>query len=121
MVMPPTPLSQYIQTGSRSALDQLIREHVDFVYATAARQLGDAHLAEDVTQAVFIVLARRAKSIKREAALPGWLFKTTRYAALNAIKMEQRRRKHEQAAAAQRPEAVMPSATAEADPLIPLL
>ena len=56
-------LSQYVRHRSNEAMGELVRRHVDTVYATALRELRDAHLAEDVTQAVFMVLAQRAKSL----------------------------------------------------------
>ncbi len=99
-----------------AALGELVRRHVDLVYAAAVRQTRDRHVAEDVTQAVFLVLSRRAASV-RGSALPAWLHQTTRYAAANATRSARRRRRHERAAA--RPEAAMPSA--EPDPLLPLL
>src|SRR4051812_18022074 len=87
-------LDIYVNTASREALGELARRHVDFVYAAALRQTGDAHLAEDVTQAVFMVLLRRAHA-GHDATLVGWLFNTTRYAAANAMKMQARRAYHE--------------------------
>jgi len=80
-------------------LGELVRRHIDFVYSAALRQTHDPHLAEDVTQVVFIILGQKAGSIRRSTPLAGWLFNTTRYAALNAIRMEKRRRHHEQQAA----------------------
>ena len=92
-------LAEYVRAGSREALGRLARRHVDFVYGVARREVGgDAHLADDVTQAVFLVLARRAGHL-RAATLTAWLFTTARYVAANARKVEARRRHHERLAA----------------------
>src|SRR5204863_6221527 len=69
------------------------------VYSSALRQLRDVHAAEDVTQAVFIVLARKAAGLKRDVILSSWLLQTTSYAVKNARRAELRRRHHEQEAA----------------------
>lgn len=58
----------------------------------------DTHLAEDVTQAVFILLAQKAGSLRGHSHLTGWLFRTTRYCGANTIKRQARRRKHERKA-----------------------
>jgi RNA polymerase sigma factor (sigma-70 family) len=100
-------LRRYIRTADRSAMDELVRRHVDLVYAAARRQVfGDAHAAEDVTQAVFMLLLSKAKSIP-PGRLAGWLIQTTRYTAANARRVFSRRTHHEQQAAAGRSEAIV--------------
>src|SRR5512138_3583556 len=86
-----------------NAFAELVRRHIDLVYAAARRQVRDAHLAEDVTQGVFVILSRRARSVS-SGRLVGWLLNTTRYAAFNANKLESRRRARERQAAAARSE-----------------
>lgn len=85
--------------GTSDAFGRLVRRHVNMVYAAARRQTGDPGLAEDVTQAVFLVLAKKAASLANYPTLAGWLVVTTRNIAKTALRSKLRRRKHEQAAA----------------------
>jgi RNA polymerase sigma factor (sigma-70 family) len=92
-------LLDYLATGSHSAFAQIVQRHVDLVYATAYRHVHDAQLAEDITQAVFLLLARKAHSLRHEAVLAAWLLRATRYASLDAIKLRKRRLRYESEAA----------------------
>src|SRR3954452_18668712 len=88
-------LHRYATTGDAAAFADLVARHGDFVYSAARRQLrGDEHLADDVAQAVFIVLARKPASV-RPGHLLGWLLRTTCYAASDARKRQARRAYHE--------------------------
>jgi RNA polymerase sigma factor (sigma-70 family) len=91
-------LSRYAHQRDERAFAALVRRHVDLVYSAAVRRVGDRQLAEDVTQAVFVILAKKAKSI-RTGPLSAWLLSTVRYASAHALKIDSRRRRHEQAAA----------------------
>jgi RNA polymerase sigma factor (sigma-70 family) len=100
-------LAEYVERRSPEAFGALVERYVHLVYSAAARQAGDQHLAEDVTQGVFLVLAQKAGRLRRETVLGAWLLKVTRYAALDAMKMAARRRTHEERAAYMRPETDM--------------
>ena len=96
-------VGEYARTRSDPAFAAIVQRHVNAVYAAAWRQVRDAALAEDVTQAVFIVLAKRAHRIHDPRLLAGWLLKVTRYCAADARKLAARREFHEQRAAGMKP------------------
>src|SRR6266481_1386734 len=92
-------IQQYCRNGSESAFETLVKRHVDFVYCAALRQVRDPSLAEDVSQAVFLLLARKARSFRSGTVLVSWLFRTTRFIASRALRSECRRQRRELEAA----------------------
>jgi uncharacterized protein (TIGR03435 family) len=76
----------------------LVQRHVNLVYSVALRQAGNPHHAEEIAQAVFIILARKASQLRHDQALASWLFQTTRLTAKNFLRSEARRQRREQEA-----------------------
>lgn len=93
-------LRDYANTGSSRAFAMLVERHVDLVHSAALRRVqGDAHRAKEITQMVFIDLARKATQLSRHPLLVGWFHQSTRWAAANVLRAERRRQAHEEAAA----------------------
>src|SRR5258706_2257709 len=70
-------LDRFVTAHDREAFELLIARHGPVVLGTARRLVANTHDAEDVFQAVFLSLARLAKSIRQGRALPAWLHNTT--------------------------------------------
>ncbi len=94
---------EYAATGSEETFRRIVQRHGPMVRALAYRQVRRSDLADDVTQAVFIALARKAEGLaaRRRGAegvsIGGWLFKATRFAATDVVRAERARRQREEA------------------------
>ena len=73
------------------AFAELVRRFGPAVFGVCRRTLGDHHLAEDAFQAVFVVLARKADTIRPPGAVGGWLYGVARKAAVEAGAMRRRK------------------------------
>jgi uncharacterized protein (TIGR03435 family) len=89
-------LRQYAEQDSESAFAALVTRHVNLVYSAAIRKTHNPHAAEEITQAVFIILAKKARALRRETVLSGWLYQTARLTAANFLRSEIRRVRREQ-------------------------
>jgi uncharacterized protein (TIGR03435 family) len=93
-----TLLRQYAEQNSEAAFAALVARHVDKVYSVALRHTRNAHAAEEITQAVFVILAKKSGRLGGKVILSGWLYETARLTALTFIRSEIRRARREQEA-----------------------
>jgi RNA polymerase sigma factor (sigma-70 family) len=101
-------LARFADLGDETAFADLVRRHGPMVRGLCRRLLGEEGLADDVFQATFLVLARRAGSIRRREAVSSWLYGVARRLARKAQRGDARRRRHERRAAEGRPSLTAP-------------
>jgi RNA polymerase sigma factor (sigma-70 family) len=109
----------YHRQGSETAFAELVRRHVNLVYSAALRHVGTAAHAEEITQAVFIILARKAGQLRSDAVLESWLYETARLTSSSFLRGERRRQIREQEAYMQ--STLNPSEPSVWDQIQPLL
>src|SRR2546426_12160916 len=112
-------VTAYARRGSENAFRALVTRHVHLVYATALRQVGDAPLAEEITQNVFIALARKAPRLAGIQTLAGWLHRSAILEAKARVRAELRRGRREEMAA--EVAALQREGTSPLEALVPLL
>ncbi|HEX4646822.1 MAG TPA: sigma-70 family RNA polymerase sigma factor, partial [Verrucomicrobiae bacterium] len=91
-------IQQYAKSRSEPAFAELVRRHLAWVYSVARRKVGLPQLAEEVAQSVFVLLARKAGSLRSGTIVSGWLFRTTCFVGSRALRAEQRQKNREQTA-----------------------
>lgn len=96
-------LREYVEHESEDAFAALVARHVNKVYSIALRQTRNPHQAEEITQAVFVILARKARRLGSRVILSGWLCRTAQLTAVTFIRSETRRARREQEAYMQDP------------------
>lgn len=91
-------LREYAEHDSGEAFATLVERHINKVYSVALRRTGNPHYAEEITQAVFVTLAQRARGLGHRVILSGWLYQTAQWTALTFLRGEVRRARREQEA-----------------------
>ena len=89
---------EYARRNSEPAFTEMVRRHINLVYSVALRYVGNPEDAQDVAQAVFIILAQKAAGLREKTVLTGWLYETTRFTAARLLRTRARRQAREQEA-----------------------
>jgi RNA polymerase sigma factor (sigma-70 family) len=107
-------LDEFVRTGSTEGFERLVRRYAGMVFAACLRRLGSREDAEDASQTVFAVLARRARTVRPEF-LVSWLHGTCLRAVSATVRARERRARHEKEAAQMRTTSAQPSEPAWAE------
>jgi RNA polymerase sigma factor (sigma-70 family) len=114
-------LKRYSLEGAEEAFSELVRRYADLVWSAGWRVTRNASLAEDVVQAVFTDLARKARWLPDKTVLPGWLYRAACLAAFKAMRTETRRVRRERAAMELQATSGQDSPHLETQRLLPIL
>src|SRR5687767_10461301 len=74
-------LDSWVCHGDAGSMQRLVERYLGLVHSSALRRTGDAAQAAEVTLAVFLVLAQRARRLRKNTVLAGWLFHVTAIAS----------------------------------------
>src|ERR1700730_13866375 len=91
-----TLLREYVERDSEEAFASVVTRHVNKVYSVALRHTRNPHQAEEITQAVFVILSRKSRHLGKRVILSGWLYQTARLTTVTFIRSEIRRAHREQ-------------------------
>jgi len=91
-------VAEYADGNSELAFARLVERHINLVYSVALRYAGNPQDAQDGTQAVFIILAKKSKGLRQRTTLTGWLYETTRFTARQLLRTRARQQAREQEA-----------------------
>jgi RNA polymerase sigma factor (sigma-70 family) len=105
-------MREYADRNSETAFAELVHRHINLVYSVALRYAGNSPDAQDVTQAVFIILAKKSAGLRQRTALTGWLYETTRFTARQFLRTRVRQQARDQ-------EAYMQSTLNDSDMRVP--
>jgi uncharacterized protein (TIGR03435 family) len=94
-------LREYVESGSEEAFATLVSRHVNKVYSVALRHTGNPAQAEEITQAVFVIFAKKSPGLRKGVILSGWLYHTARLTSVTFIRSEIRRARRQQEACMQ--------------------
>ena len=96
-------LERFLEKEDETAFAALMHRHGRLVLGVCRRVLGHAQDAEDVYQATFVVLARKARWIRKREAIGSWLYQIAYRLAHKSRRTAERRRAHESQVAAAAP------------------
>lgn len=91
-------LQRYAHENCEEAFAEIVQRHLPLVYSAALRQVGSADLAQEISQSVFVELARAAQKLPASTVVPAWLYQVARRTAIDVVRRETRRQAREKLA-----------------------
>jgi RNA polymerase sigma factor (sigma-70 family) len=89
-------LWEYVEQGSETAFATIVDRHLGKVYSVALRHTNNPGHAEEIAQVVFVILAQKARTLRKDTILSSWLYQTARFASVTHLRSEIRRARREE-------------------------